>query len=68
MSKSIGPEVEFRCSTDCQQTGCPGHKIREIFDRSTDIYTFEIDGRLAYHFDENVLFALLKAKELAEGL
>lgn len=68
MSHSIGPEVEYRCSSDCQQSGCPGHKIREVFDRSTDIYDFVIDGESRYLFDENCLAALLKAHELAKGL
>lgn len=68
MSRARGPEVEYRCSYDCQQSGCPGHKIREVFDRSTDTYIYEIDGEPAYYFDENVLAALLKAKELAKDL
>lgn len=68
MSRARGPEVEYRCSSDCQQMGCPGHKIREVFDRSTDIYTFEIDGKQEYIFDENLFAALLEAHEVAKDL
>jgi hypothetical protein len=25
--KSYGPIVEFECLNDCQQAGCPGHKV-----------------------------------------
>jgi len=66
MSRAIGPEVEYHCSNDCQQTGCPGHTIREVFDRSMDIYSFEIDGKPKYHFDEKCFAALLQAHELAQ--
>lgn len=66
MSRSVGPEVSYRCTNDCKQTGCPGHVIREVFDRSSDIYVFNIDGNPEYYFDENLLAALLKAHELAK--
>ena len=66
MSRSVGPEIPYRCSSDCRQEGCPGHTIREVFDRSMDIYSFEIDGKAEYYFDENVFAALLQAHEAAK--
>lgn len=68
MSKSVGPAITYTCSNDCRQEGCPGHEIREIFCRSTDVYIFEIDGKPEYYFDENQLIAFLKAHEAAKGL
>ena len=68
MSKSIGPGVEFKCSFDCELGGCPGHVLCEIFDRSTDIYTIEIDKKSVYYFDEPRMSALLKAHELGKGM
>ena len=61
MSRRIGSVIDFSCSSDCEQGGCPGHKIREVFDRSSDVYTFEVDGRPRWRFDENELEALLSA-------
>ena len=73
MSRAIGPYVEYRCTNDCRQEGCPGHKVREIFDRATDYYIFEFttngSDNISYHsFDENAFIALLKAHELARGV
>jgi hypothetical protein len=68
VSRAFGPEIHYHCANDCRQEGCPGHAIREVFDRSTDIYIYEIDGKPEYYFDENELSALLKAHEAAKGL
>ena len=66
MSRSYGPEIKFSHTTDCELGGCPGHTIREVFCRSTDTYSFEIDGKSEYVFDENMFAALLKAHEGAK--
>ena len=65
MSREHGPLVEFRCLNDCDQFGCPGHVIREVFDRSTDTYSFEVDGKTYCVFDENMFAALLEAHRAA---
>jgi hypothetical protein len=38
----------------------------EVISRTTDTYSFEIDGKGAYFFDEATLRALLQAHELAK--
>lgn len=68
MGITIGPAVEFKCSSDCRQMGCPGHTIRQTFCRSSDMYGFEVDGKSKFIFDENQFAALLKAHELAKGV
>ncbi len=63
MSKNRGPVVEFSHANDCEFAGCPGHRIQEVFDRLTDVYCFEVDGRPEYYFDENTFAAILKAHD-----
>ena len=62
MSKSYSEPVKYTCSNGCEPYAhCPGHEVREVFDRSMDIYTFEIDGKPVYSFDESLWHAMLKA-------
>jgi hypothetical protein len=63
MSQAIGPKIPFRCSYDCEQMGYPGHTVREIFDRSSDSYRFQVDENRFFVFDENCFAALLNAHE-----
>lgn len=67
MSRSRGPLIHYRCINDCVQSGCPGHTMQEIHCRSTDTYSFEVDGKPTHFFDEYELSALLKAHAGEQG-
>lgn len=61
MSTGHGPIIKYTCFNDCRQEGCPGHEIREVFHRTSDVIIFEIDGKREYYFDENCFRAMLEA-------
>jgi hypothetical protein len=61
MSSSTTQWVEYRCANDCRQEGCPGHKVRATFSRTSDTYRFEFDDTEALVFDENRWAAICKA-------
>lgn len=54
--------VAYRCSNDCEQAGCPSHRLRLVM---TDpcIYYIEVEGQEkdAVYFDEDKWEATLKA-------
>jgi hypothetical protein len=64
MSRYVGKPIEYKCLNDCQQSGCPGHTLTFIADRSSDTYRFEIDDgkpdNFGYTFDENQWEAMLQ--------
>ena len=60
MGHNVTEEVEYHCSSDCDQSGCPGHKMRLSFCRSSDTVAVEIDGKPEYYFDDNSFAALKK--------
>jgi hypothetical protein len=62
MSKSIR-EATYTCCCDCRQTGCPGHTMRLIYNRSTDIVVIEIDGEEVLFLDDNAFATLLKLEK-----
>jgi hypothetical protein len=68
MSRYVGKPIEYKCLNDCQQSGCPGHTVTFIANRSSDIYSFEIDDgktdNLGYTFDENQWRAMVQAYEV----
>lgn len=69
MGTLIGEWVEYRCLDDCRQEGCPGHKVRKNFQRSTDIIIFEFENKSTneitnLYFDSNQLAAIHKAEQL----
>jgi hypothetical protein len=55
-----GPMIEFRHLNDCAQEGCPGHKLRVVSSRSSDVLSVEIDGKNEYWFDPNCLKAIIE--------
>jgi hypothetical protein len=61
LSTSTGPYIEFSCLNDCRETGCPGHKLRAIFSRTSDVLSFEMDGTTEWWFDEHLFAAMVKA-------
>lgn len=61
MSTSYGKYVEFTCLNDCDQLGCPGHKVRAVHRNTSDTLSFEIDGKVEYSFDYHVFAAMVKS-------
>ncbi len=43
----------YRCFNDCRQVGCPGHKLRMIYDTVSDTISCEIDGERYHTYDPN---------------
>jgi hypothetical protein len=52
------PEVEYRCSNDCDQSGCPSHKMKLEYHRGSDVVTLWVDGKPEHYFDDNGIAAL----------
>lgn len=67
MGSNYSEEVEFRCLNDCEQSGCPGHKMKLQLNRSTDTVTVWVDGEAQYSFDENTLAAICKLWDAGIG-
>lgn len=53
MGTNYSEYKEFSCDNDCRMEGCPGHKMRLSYSRTSDIYTIEIDGKNEYYLDMN---------------
>jgi hypothetical protein len=66
MSTSYGKEVKYTCFNDCRQQGCPGHTLRAVHHNTSDILSFEIDGREEYCFDYNCFKAMCESMEEAK--
>jgi hypothetical protein len=62
MGINIGPEIKYKCSNDCSQTGCPGHTMRMDDCRSSDVISFVIDGKPIIYLDENKWKAMRDAE------
>lgn len=60
MGRNITDEVAYKCTNDCDMGGCPGHKMRLSFCRSSDTVAVEIDGKPEYYFCDNSFAALKK--------
>lgn len=65
MGRTYGPWTEYKCFNDCRQEGCPGHKVREVFCRSSDVLSFEFDDGTAEYWDLNRWEAMKKAEQAA---
>ena len=61
MSHWRSSEREYRCSGDCEQMGCPGHKLVLDFCRSTDIWSVIVDGKPHAYFDEAMFHQMIEA-------
>lgn len=55
---SVERTVNYRCSDDCLQSGCPSHEGKLIFQSVSDAYTFMMKGR-EMSFERNELQAML---------
>ncbi len=55
---TIQRDVIYRCSDDCQMSGCPGHKATLEWQSVSDAYAFNLGGR-ALSFERGELDALL---------
>jgi hypothetical protein len=60
MSRWRTEPVEYHCSSDCQQMGCPGHVMVAERCRSTDTTTVFIDGKPWITLDDEQELALEK--------
>lgn len=60
MGSNWSPERKYNCSTDCVQTGCPGHTMKIEYHRGSDIVMVWIDGEPSHYFDDNSFSALLE--------
>jgi hypothetical protein len=58
MGRNVTREVEYRCINDCRESGCPGHKMRISYCRTSDTVSVEIDGKSEHCFDGNSFGAL----------
>lgn len=66
MGTSYGVPVEYKCFSDCTQTGCPGHKVTMNYHRTSDIIIFEFEDGERMCFDPNQWNAMKKAQELSD--
>lgn len=67
MGTTRGETVEYCCSNDCQQSGCPGHTVRVDLSRTSDVYSVDFDENKPSHrhetYDEEAFHAMLKSFE-----
>jgi hypothetical protein len=61
MSNNYSKTIDYHCTSDCRQEGCPGHKLRLIYHGSSDTVSVEIDGKCEYIFDDDLLAAICTA-------
>ena len=60
-------ELEFRCSDDCLQSGCPTHVARVAYESVCDILYFSDGKHIDVSFEKGSLQAFLKLiKELSK--
>ena len=60
---NIEREISFRCSDDCKQAGCPGHKMTVFIQTTSDVMIVQIDGKdfiIADPYEWSALKKLLK--------
>jgi len=55
---TIVRSVRYRCSDDCEWSGCPGHVGVLTFQSTSDAYTFVMNGR-ELSFERGELQAML---------
>lgn len=61
-------EKRFNCGQDCNgYRGCPGHVMRADYFRTSDIFSFDIDGERQATLDHEALEALLDLVEALRG-
>lgn len=67
MGSNWTPEQEFKCANDCEQSGCPGHKMKIEYHRGSDIVTVWVDGEPLYYFDDNRWSTMLELAHKGGG-
>ncbi len=53
----------MHCSTDCRQTGCPGHELTLEHAHTSDTVTVLMDGEHYITFDKAIWRALVNMEE-----
>ena len=62
---SIIHTMEYRCSDDCLQIGCPSHEAKLIYQSISDTYVFENGKGETKYFERGELEAFIELlKEL----
>lgn len=61
MSRWKTEPVHFKCTNDCQITGCPGHDLVLEHHITSDTVSMLIDGQHHYTFSDDSLDALREA-------
>lgn len=51
-------EIRYKCSDDCEMSGCPGHTGVLFYQSTSDAYSFNMSGRIM-HFERGELQAML---------
>lgn len=52
-------KATFHCLNDCQQTGCPGHRMELILHHTSDTVTLAIDGKYELTMDDNKFYTMV---------
>jgi len=52
-------ELAYRCSDDCEASGCPSHIGRLEYQSCADAYTFTMNGKLM-HLERGELDAMIR--------
>ena len=60
MGSNWSPEVKYNCSSDCEQSGCPGHTMKIEYHRGSDTLSVFIDNKREHTFDDESIEALFK--------
>lgn len=66
MSNRACPEIQYHCSNDCRQEGCPGHTVQVIHHYTSDTVSVSIDGKASY-YDASEWWAMLKSDREASA-
>jgi hypothetical protein len=53
--------IKYRCTDDCQMSGCPGHELVLTHNITTDHYEVRVDGEIRETFDDDRFHAMLTA-------
>ncbi len=67
MARTWSREIKYKCSQDCQQSGCPSHTFRVRWDRTVDLIYLEFDGKDTQCIEMGEFEAMIKLyKEIME--
>lgn len=60
MSKVWTQETCFKCSNDCRQSGCPGHKFGLKINNISDSVSILLDENEIYSFPQDIFEEAIK--------